>query len=203
MDFTSKKNQISISALDTEPTISKPSPDESIFVPSKEGEGMGSKLQFGLKVVRYVLVIYLVIYVTLLILNQLDMLPEWLKNIFTPFDIIGITMNQDKQKKIEKENKNKEQLREKALATKLDKDKPSPERIAPTRFVPNDDDELPRPDRAGSSTQSSKIANKPGYCYIGEDRGFRSCVRVRDGDKCMSGEIFENQAQCIDPNMRA
>lgn len=202
MDFTTKKNQMSISALDTEPAVSKALPDDSIFVPSKNNEGMGSKLQFGLKIVRYVLIIYLVIYVILLVLNQLDMLPTWLKNIFSPFDIIGITMNQDKQKKIEKENKNQEELREKALATKLDKDKPSPERIAPTRFVPEDVQE-PRPDRADSTTQSSKIANKPGYCYIGEDRGFRSCVRVRDGDKCMSGEIFENQAQCIDPNMRA
>ena len=97
----------------------------------KNSEEMGSKLQFGLKIVRYVLIIYLVIYVILLVLNQLDMLPTWLKNIFSPFDIIGITMNQDKQKKVEKENKNQEKLREKALATKLDKDKPSPERIAP------------------------------------------------------------------------
>ena len=201
MDFTTKKNLKAISALDT--PVSEPSTDNSVFFQPKENSGMESKFQFAMKVVRYVLVIYLVIYVILLILNQFDLLPAWLKKVFSPFDIIGISMNQDKQKKIELEKKNQEELREKALATKIDKDKPSPERIAPSRFVPNDDDNIPRPDRASSSTQSSKIASKPGYCYIGEDRGFRSCVRVRNGDKCMSGEIFENQAQCINPNMRA
>lgn len=203
MELTTKNNQMAISSLDTDMSAPSTTRNDSIFVLPKETGDMQSKLQFGLKVVRYVLIIYLVVYIILLILNQLDMLPEWLKNLFSPFDIIGITMNQDKQKKIEKEKKNQEELREKALATKIDKDKPSPERIAPSRFVPNDDDNIPRPDRASSSTQSSKIASKPGYCYIGEDRGFRSCVRVRNGDKCMSGEIFENQAQCINPNMRA
>lgn len=200
MDFTTKKNLKAISALDT--PVSEPSTDNSVFFQPKENTGMESKFQFAMKVVRYVLVIYLVIYVILLILNQFDLLPAWLKKVFSPFDIIGISMNQDKQKIIEKEKANQEKLREESLATKLDKDKPSPERMAPTRFVPEDDD-VPRPDKASSNTQSSKIANKPGYCYIGEDRGFRSCVRIRDGDKCMSGEIFENQAQCIDPNMRA
>ena len=36
MDFTTKKNQMSISALDTDATISKATPHESIFVPSKK-----------------------------------------------------------------------------------------------------------------------------------------------------------------------
>jgi len=59
---------------------------------------------------------------------------------------------------------------------------------------------IPVPDDAGSTTQSSQ--NKAGYCYIGEDRGFRSCIQVSENDTCMSGEIFPTRALCINPNLR-
>ena len=58
------------------------------------------------------------------------------------------------------------------------------------------------PDDATSSTQKNKILSKPGYCYIGEDRGFRSCIKVGMGDKCMSGDIFPTEDLCINPNLR-
>ena len=60
---------------------------------------------------------------------------------------------------------------------------------------------IPEPDDAGSRTQSSK-ASKSGYCYIGEDRGFRSCIKVDDPNKCMSGEIFPTRDICINPTLR-
>jgi hypothetical protein len=41
-----------------------------------------------------------------------------------------------------------------------------------------------------------------GFCYIGEDRGFRSCISVGSGDTCMSGDIFPTQAVCINPKLR-
>ena len=43
---------------------------------------------------------------------------------------------------------------------------------------------------------------KSGYCYIGEDRGYRSCAYVGEGDKCISGEIFPTNEICINPNLR-
>jgi hypothetical protein len=43
---------------------------------------------------------------------------------------------------------------------------------------------------------------KSGWCYIGEDRGFRSCAQVGDNDKCMSGDIFPTQEVCVNPNLR-
>jgi len=59
----------------------------------------------------------------------------------------------------------------------------------------------PVPDDSMSSTQ--RIGpNKTGYCYIGEDRGFRSCIYVKDGDTCMSGEIFPSQSICVNPALR-
>lgn len=61
---------------------------------------------------------------------------------------------------------------------------------------------FPIPDEAGSKTQASKANSKAGYCYIGEDRGFRSCIQVNDTDTCMSGDIFPTQEICINPSLR-
>jgi hypothetical protein len=57
----------------------------------------------------------------------------------------------------------------------------------------------PQPDDATSRTQRS---GKSGYCYIGEDRGFRSCIKVGEEDTCMSGDIFPTHAICINPRLR-
>jgi hypothetical protein len=57
----------------------------------------------------------------------------------------------------------------------------------------------PQPDDATSRTQRT---GKSGYCYIGEDRGFRSCVKVGEEDTCMSGDIFPTHAICVNPRLR-
>jgi hypothetical protein len=59
---------------------------------------------------------------------------------------------------------------------------------------------IPVADDAGSNTQTSQ--SKSGFCYIGEDRGFRSCIEVNENDSCLSGEIFPSRAICINPNLR-
>ena len=62
-------------------------------------------------------------------------------------------------------------------------------------------DDIPEPDESGSRTQT-KYTGKSGYCYIGEDRGFRNCIEVGENDKCMSGDIFPSREICINPNLR-
>lgn len=57
-------------------------------------------------------------------------------------------------------------------------------------------------DDSYSSIQASKSSNKSGWCYIGEDRGFRSCIQVGQDDTCMSGNIFPSQEICVNPNLR-
>ena len=52
------------------------------------------------------------------------------------------------------------------------------------------------------SPQATSSTIKSGYCYIGEDRGFRSCIQVGEEDTCMSGDIFPTQAICINPRLR-
>jgi hypothetical protein len=59
----------------------------------------------------------------------------------------------------------------------------------------------PRADDSTSVTQKQQ-SGKSGYCYIGEDRGFRSCVKVEAVDKCMSGQVFSRQDICINPTLR-
>ncbi len=54
---------------------------------------------------------------------------------------------------------------------------------------------------ASSSVHSG--GGQSGWCFVGEDRGFRSCALVNEDDKCMSGDIFPSQELCINPNLRA
>ena len=62
---------------------------------------------------------------------------------------------------------------------------------------------IPETDEATiSKIQSNKPKSKSGFCYIGEDSGIRSCIKVGEGDVCMSGDIFPTQAVCINPNLR-
>ena len=49
---------------------------------------------------------------------------------------------------------------------------------------------------------SSSVIGKAGWCYIGEDRGFRTCSQVGVNDVCMSGDIFPSNEICVNPNLR-
>ena len=56
-------------------------------------------------------------------------------------------------------------------------------------------------DESSSNIQGGNT--KSGWCYIGEDRGFRSCAKVGNDDKCMSGDIFPTQEVCVNPSLRS
>jgi hypothetical protein len=55
---------------------------------------------------------------------------------------------------------------------------------------------------ADEATSSIQGGGKSGWCYIGEDRGFRTCALVGVNDTCMSGDIFPTQEICVNPNLR-
>lgn len=59
----------------------------------------------------------------------------------------------------------------------------------------------PEADSALTMIQSSQSKRKSGYCYIGEDRGFRSCIKV-DDSPCLSGMIYPTKEHCIHPHLR-
>jgi hypothetical protein len=53
-----------------------------------------------------------------------------------------------------------------------------------------------------SYSSIQKPTSKAGWCYIGEQQNFRSCVEVGDNDICMSGNIFPTQDICVNPSLR-
>jgi hypothetical protein len=58
----------------------------------------------------------------------------------------------------------------------------------------------PEPDSSRSTIQTT---GKAGWCFIGEDQGIRTCAEIGVNDGCMSGDVFPNQAICMNPNLRA
>jgi hypothetical protein len=66
----------------------------------------------------------------------------------------------------------------------------------------SDTPDVPQPDDATSKTQISKPSGKSGYCYIGEDRGTRTCMHIGESDVCMSGQIFPSMEICQNPTLR-
>lgn len=54
------------------------------------------------------------------------------------------------------------------------------------------------PNEATSSIQE----NKSGWCFIGEESNVRTCAKVGQNDKCMSGDIFPSRDICVNPSLR-
>jgi hypothetical protein len=61
------------------------------------------------------------------------------------------------------------------------------------------------PERDYQAYEASSSVNgggKAGWCFIGEDRGYRTCAQVDTNDTCMSGDIFPSHEICVNPNLR-
>jgi hypothetical protein len=55
----------------------------------------------------------------------------------------------------------------------------------------------------GEDYEANEATSKVGWCFVGEDRGYRSCAEVGAADKCMSGDIFPSKEICVNPSLRA
>jgi hypothetical protein len=100
----------------------------------------------------------------------------------------GQAQNQDQNQDQDQEDPNQSQTR--------------PEMSSLQRALSHAKKQSPQPDDATSRTQRNQRTGKSGYCYIGEDRGFRSCIKVGGNDTCMSGDIFPTHAICVNPRLR-
>jgi hypothetical protein len=60
----------------------------------------------------------------------------------------------------------------------------------------------PAADSVNSMIQTNVAKNKAGWCYIGEDRGYRSCLEVKEDEGCMSAQVFSSQESCLNPELR-
>jgi len=45
-------------------------------------------------------------------------------------------------------------------------------------------------------------SGKAGWCYIGQEKGIRTCAKVGESDVCMSGDIFPSSDICVNPSLR-
>jgi len=57
--------------------------------------------------------------------------------------------------------------------------------------------------KESSEDNNIQEKHKPGYCYIGTDRGYRSCIKVKSHDQCESSKIFPSIDICINPSLRS
>lgn len=66
------------------------------------------------------------------------------------------------------------------------------------------DEVIPDPDPVidNSRVQSKKTSGKSGFCYVGEENGIRSCVKVSKHDICTSGKIYSSKELCVNPKLR-
>jgi hypothetical protein len=62
-------------------------------------------------------------------------------------------------------------------------------------------DTLPKPDDSNSQVQQGTTGKK-GFCYVGNWNGFRSCVKVNESTKCLSGTIYDSEQMCRNPELR-
>lgn len=61
----------------------------------------------------------------------------------------------------------------------------------------------PKKSISGYQKDIPELPQKSGYCYIGSEKGFRSCIYSGRDDICMSGDIFPTIDVCINPKLRA
>jgi hypothetical protein len=66
----------------------------------------------------------------------------------------------------------------------------------PPTIAPNP----PEPNSTTNPIQNNTSA-KSQWCLVGEYNGPRGCISVSEGDKCLSGQVFPSQHQCLNPNL--
>ena len=61
-----------------------------------------------------------------------------------------------------------------------------------------------KPDPVKSTEPIAKpiSSQKPmaGWCYVGDFEESRGCVKVTEHDKCISGQVFASQSECLNPD---
>jgi len=177
----------------------------------------------GSSFLRYVFIIIILGFLGLTLFLYLEKpVDKSLKNLYDPVLIyLGMDIT-DKDKQNAGVQKLEKALNEKKVINKIDKDKEDDTDDDTNKKEATSQSEveeqasnllkrkykkkpvvIPTPDEASTnSLHTNKPKSKAGFCYIGEDTGNRSCIKVGEGDVCMSGDIFPTQAICINPNLR-
>ena len=57
-------------------------------------------------------------------------------------------------------------------------------------------------DNTNNNLQNNKKSKGGQFCYLGSDRGFRSCAKLQDNQECESQKLFPTMEMCINPQLR-
>ena len=128
------------------------------------------------------------------VVNTVDLVGEQAKNSQDAIKDIDAELVQQKQKIVDVNNDIKKQPPYVDRTDLLDSFEKVKENVAKNNDAYIADD-------AGSSIQNGGISGNQGWCYVGEDRGFRSCVEVGSSHECMSGNVFPSKDICINPSL--
>tara|TARA_Y100000816_G_scaffold245458_1_gene193452 strand:+ start:342 stop:980 length:639 start_codon:yes stop_codon:yes gene_type:complete len=151
--------------------------------------------------IRYVFVFLLIFLILINVLQALKLLPDMLVGILKPILLffghsIEDTVKQIGQTTIDG-SKAIDDLSTSGIQSSIQEIKEDVDRKEDNNNVPQPDDSIEAVNRARGTHQ-----DKLGYCYVGTDRGYRSCIDVETKDECLSGDIFPTRDICINPNLR-
>ena len=115
-----------------------------------------------------------------------------------------LTLGQDKKASITNKSKLGKKSKNKQVDDDTDNSQPTESSFIgelEKDMTPSDDEDASPSDTNSAISYGGK--KKGSYCYIGVDRGYRSCVKIADGEKCMSGKVFPSKELCVNPSLRA
>ena len=55
---------------------------------------------------------------------------------------------------------------------------------------------------SGASVSKPKSNKSQNFCYVGSDRGVRTCIESASDSECASGQIFPSKDICVNPSLR-
>ena len=204
-------------------TSTAPAPSKSLAIPSLAMDDI--IYSNGFKIIMSLMLILFGIIAYTYLEKEIN---ELIQNIKEYLEVKKYTKEENKIRKeqeIEKENTDKEDTTQKAIedtqkAIKKEKKNPTPSGVYPatndkivgskieTEVEDESKDTLQKALNDASQTvsnvePSNASSGKKGWCLIGADKGFRSCVEIGVNDTCMSGDIYPRKDVCINPSLRA
>lgn len=66
----------------------------------------------------------------------------------------------------------------------------------------SDVDEEESEDESEPEPDYNRKNNQIGWCYVGTDNNYRSCVKVGEMDECLSGKVYRTEEVCHNPTLR-
>ena len=159
---------------------------------------------YPLLFVRYIFAFLLILFILINILAALNILPDTLLNFFKPILVffghnVGETIRQTTNVTA-KGIKSATRATSDSINNTLDMLEGDINNR--NQHKNQNRNNIPMPSDSIENTSIGKTAEKAGFCYVGTDRGHRSCIEVDDQDQCMSGDIFPTRDICVNPNLR-